>query len=199
MDKQEFLSQLRSGLSGLPRNDREERLSFYREMIEDRMEEGCSEEEAVSGIGPVQEVIAQIVAEIPLTRLVKEKIKPKHSLRVWEIVLLVLGSPLWLSLLVAALAVVLSFYVVIWSVILCLWAVEASLALSAVGGLVMGVVLACQGSGLTSLAVIGGGLVCAGLSIFLFFGCREVTRLLLLMTGKLILGVKNRVVKREEA
>lgn len=199
MDKQEFLARLRQGLSGLPQSDVEERLSFYEEMIDDRMEEGLSEEAAVAEIGPVQEIVDQIVAETPLTKLVREKMRPKHTLRAWEIVLLVLGSPIWLSLLVAALAVVLSFYGVIWSVILSLWAVEAALALSAVGGVVLGAVLSCQGNALPVLAVIGAGLACAGLSIFLFFGCKEVTRGILSLTGKLVLGVKNCFVKREEA
>lgn len=199
MYKQEFLAQLRHGLSGLPQSDVEERLSFYEEMIEDRMEEGLPEEAAVAEIGPVQEIIDQIVAETPLTKLVKEKIKPKHTLRAWEIVLLVLGSPIWLTLLVAALAVVLSFYGVIWSVILSLWVVETSLVFSAVGGLALGVVQACRGSGLTGLAVMGAGLVCAGLTIFLFFGCKEVTRLILSLTRELVLRVKNCFVKKEEA
>ena len=39
MTKQEFLAELRRGLSGLPQNDIEERLNFYSEMIDDRMEE----------------------------------------------------------------------------------------------------------------------------------------------------------------
>ena len=43
MNKQDFLVQLRKGLSGLPQDDIEERLTFYKEMIEDRMEEGFSE------------------------------------------------------------------------------------------------------------------------------------------------------------
>ena len=45
MNKQEFLAELRRGLSGLPRDDIEERLSFYGEMLDDRIEEGLSEEE----------------------------------------------------------------------------------------------------------------------------------------------------------
>ena len=46
MSKQEFLDQLRARLSGLPRQDVIERLNFYSEMIDDRMEEGLSEEDA---------------------------------------------------------------------------------------------------------------------------------------------------------
>ena len=76
MSKQEFLVQLRKGLSGLPQDDIEERLTFYSEMIDDRMEEGLSEEDAVYEIGDIDELISQIVADIPLTKLVKEKISP---------------------------------------------------------------------------------------------------------------------------
>lgn len=43
MNKQEFLAELRKGLSGLTQDDIEERLTFYNEMLEDRIEEGFSE------------------------------------------------------------------------------------------------------------------------------------------------------------
>ena len=48
MNKQEFFEQLRKGLSGLPKDDIEERLTFYKEMIEDRIEDGLSEEDGRS-------------------------------------------------------------------------------------------------------------------------------------------------------
>ena len=44
MNKQEFLSRLEQALSGLPAEELQERLAFYRESIEDRVEEGLSEE-----------------------------------------------------------------------------------------------------------------------------------------------------------
>lgn len=99
MDKQEFLSKLRAKLSGLPQKDLEERLSFYSEMIDDRIEEGLSEEDAVKELGTVDEVAGQIIADIPLSKLVKERIKPKRALNVWD-VLLAIGSPIWLSLMI---------------------------------------------------------------------------------------------------
>ena len=92
MTKHEFLLSLQNRLSGLPQDDVEERLTFYCEMIEDRMEEGLSEEEAVSAIGSVDEIAAQIVADIPLAKIAKVKIRSKGRLKAWEIVLLVLGS-----------------------------------------------------------------------------------------------------------
>ena len=57
MNKQDFLIDLEKGLAGLPREDVEERLAFYSEMIDDRAEETGSEEAAVSEIGPVEDVV----------------------------------------------------------------------------------------------------------------------------------------------
>ena len=108
MNKQEFLEELREELMGLPQDEIEERLDFYSEMIEDRMEEGLSEEVAVAEIGIPAEIAAQIIEDIPLTRFVVEKVKPKRKLKVWEIVLLVLGSPIWVPLLLAAIVIALA-------------------------------------------------------------------------------------------
>ena len=199
MNKQEFLAQLRKGLSGLPQDDIEERLTFYSEMIDDRMEEGCSEEDAVSGGGSVDAIISQSIADTPLAKLVKEKIKPKKRLRAWEIVLLVLGSPIWLSLLIAAFAVILSLYISLWSVIVSLWAVFASFIGCALGGIAAGIGFAIGDNGLTGIALIGAGIVCAGLSVFMFYGCRTATKGALLLTKKIALGIKNGFIKKEEA
>ena len=111
MNKQEFLAQLRKEITGLPKDDIDERLTFYSEMIEDRIEEGLSEEEAISEIGSVGEMAAQTIADTPLAKIAKERIRTKGRLKAWEIVLLVLGSPIWLSLGIAAAAVILALYV----------------------------------------------------------------------------------------
>lgn len=199
MSKQEFLEQLRKGLSGLPQDDIEERLMFYSEMIDDRMEEGLSEEDAVCEIGNIDEIISHIVADIPLTKLVKEKITPKNRLKAWEIVFLVLGSPIWLSLLIAAFAVILSLYVVLWSVAISLWAVFGSLIGCAFGGIVAGIVFVCSGNVLTGIAMVGTGIVCAGLSIFMFYGCKAASKGILILTKKFAVWTKNCLIKKEEA
>lgn len=198
MSKQEFLAELRKALSGLPQGDIEDRLTFYSEMIDDRMEEGLAEGDAVSEIGTVDEVAAQIVGEIPLTKLVKERVRPKRALRVWEIVLLALGSPLWLSLLAALLSVTFAGYLVVWSVIFCLWAMEAALMGFAFYGAVAAVIHVVQGNGFIGLAALGAGAFCAGLSIFLFFGCKEATKGILLLTKKVALGVKSLFIRKED-
>ena len=50
MTKMQFLLSLHDKLTGLPRDEVEQRLNFYSEMIEDRMEEGLSEEEQYASL-----------------------------------------------------------------------------------------------------------------------------------------------------
>lgn len=194
MTKARFLLLLEDKLSGLPQADVEERLSFYSEMIEDRMEEGLSEEEAVAAVGAVDEIAAQIIADTPST---KEKTTSHRRLKGWEIVLLVLGGPLWFSLLVAAVAVVLSVYVSLWTVIISLWAVFASLLACGFGGGIAGIAFAVSGHGLTGIAVVAAGLICAGLAIFLFYGCKMATWGTVLLTKKAAASITHCLVKKE--
>ena len=72
MNKEAFLMELRGALAGLPAEDIEERVAFYSEMIDDRMEEGVSEEEAVARTGQITEIVSQTIADTPFHKLVKE-------------------------------------------------------------------------------------------------------------------------------
>lgn len=197
MLKEDFLNALRTGLSGLPQEDIAERITFYSEMIDDRMEEGLSEEEAVRQIGTVDEIVSQIVAETPLTKIVKEKIKPKRRMRAWEIALMILGFPLWFPLLVAAFAVLLSLYIALWSLVIALWAVEISFILGAIAALIGAVVLFVTGHGFTGLFALGAALILAALSIFLFLGCVAASKGTVLLAKKIAIGIKNLFVGKE--
>lgn len=198
MLKQEFLSALREKLSGLPQADIEERLTFYGEMIDDRIEEGLSEEEAVNAIGPVDEVVSQILAETPLTKLVRERIKPKRKMHAWEIVLLVLGFPLWFPLSIVAIALVLVCYIVLWVLVICLWVIEIAFWACVLACLVGAVGLFITKQPIPAFGAIGAALVLAGLSIFLFFACKAATVGTAKLAKKIVHGIKKLFVGREK-
>ena len=191
MLKNEFLTRLRAGLKGLPQEDIEQWISFYGEIIDDRMEEGLSEGEAVAAVGSVQEIADQVIREIPIKKIAKEKVKSTGRLNAWQVVLLVLGSPVWLSLGIAMLAVIFSVYVSLWAVIVSLWSVFASLAACAVGVFGAGVVFSCIGKVTPGLAMNAAGLMLAGLSVFVFFGCKLAAKGAFWLTKKIAVGVKN--------
>lgn len=199
MGKQEFLAQLRTKLTGIPQEDVEERITFYGEMIDDRIEEGLTEEQAIAELGTLENIVVQIMYEIPLTKLVKEKVKSNRTLRAWEIVLLVLGSPIWLSLFIALLAIVISVYAVIWSLVISLWAIELSIAVCSLSGIFASVVFMTQGNIASGIAMFGAGLICAGLAILGYFGCQYTTKAILTLTKQIFIRIKSCFMKKETA
>ncbi|MBE6636825.1 MAG: DUF1700 domain-containing protein [Ruminococcaceae bacterium] len=175
MCKREFLDALAARLSALSPQEREERLSFYSEMIDDRIEEGCPEENAVTDIGSIEEIVAQILSDAPHTRREGEIRTPKKALGAWAIVLIIIGFPLWFSLAIAAFAVVLSVYVVLWSMLVSLWAVFAALVACSLSGMAAGGVALFGGHSLFGMAMVGASLALAGLAILLFLAVKATT------------------------
>ena len=167
MNKREFLKKLKKGISSLPRREIEEQLHFYSEMIDDRMEEGISEDDAVSAVGSVEEIAAEI-----LSTGEDAKARPMKRL---EILLLILGTPVWIPLLISFFALIFSVYISLWAAVISLWAVFASLIGCMIGGICGGVICSIFGNALPGIALVGGGIVCAGLAIFAFFGCKCAT------------------------
>ena len=175
MTKLQFILRLNEKLSSFPESEVIERLNFYSEMIEDRVEEGLTEEEAVADIGDVDEIAAQIAADIPLIKIAKKKIKPDRHLKAWEIVLIAIGFPVWFPLVIVALSVVLALYIVLWSLLISAWAIFASLAACSLGCASFAIVSFVHGNVPVGIAMIGIGFVCSGLAVFAFFGCRVAT------------------------
>ena len=207
MNKSDFLAQLGNQLSGLSDADLEKSLAYYNEMIDDRIEDGASEEEAVAAVGTPSQAAAQIFAEMPLGKVLKVKSK---RLPTWAIVLLAIGSPIWISLIAAAggvviglcaaaFAVVVSVYAVLWSVMISLWAVGVVFAFSPLFGifcLVVGIANGNFGGGLT---LLGAGLTLGGLSVFVLRFCIYCTKGAWVVSKKFFLFlVKTCFRKKEE-
>ena len=64
MRKEEFLTALRANLTGLSPEGVEKLVEFCSEMIDDRMEDGLTEEEAVAAAGPLDELVKQAKTEL---------------------------------------------------------------------------------------------------------------------------------------
>lgn len=199
MNKQQFLEELKNALGNLAEEDIKQSLDFYSEMIDDKIEDGLSEDAAVAEIGDVNKISAQIISEIPLSKIIKEKVSPKRKLSVLEIVLLILGAPIWGSLLITAISVLFALYIVMWSLVASLWAVEVSLMAAAFSGVVAPVIFIIRGYTLPALALFSVGLFSIGLSIFMLFGCIAATKGMAVLTKKIVLWIKMLFVKKEGA
>ena len=179
MSKDAFIGELRHRMAGLPKEAVDRTVEYYSELIADSMEDGLSEEEAVLRLGSLDEIVANVVKDTPLSQIVETRIREKKAkrggIRAWEVILLVLGAPLWLPLLLAVLAVVLALYVTLWAVVIALWAVVAAVILTGVVAVVAGIVELCRLHLPQGLVLLGGGLVCMGLCALLFLLMKLIT------------------------
>ena len=131
MTKQAFLNQLAAALHRLPREERYRTLSYYDELIDDRMEDGQGEEEAVAGLGDPAAIAAELQGE--------ERPAPApmpRGRKVWLGVLLALGFPLWGSLLLAAALLLICVYLCLFLPALVLGALSLGFLSGAVVGAV---------------------------------------------------------------
>lgn len=197
MNKAEFLSELKKRLEGISEGDIERSCDYYSEIIDDCMEEGESEEEAVAALGSMDDIVSRILSETSFAKLVIEKIKPKRKLEGWEIALIVLSSPVWLPVLLSVFAAIFIAYICIWAVIAVMYAVDLVFAASSVFGIFGGTVIMTSGKIPQGIFVIGVSLIIAGMSILLFFASNLASKLLIFITKKCALWLKGLFVKKE--
>ena len=198
MTKKEFEAALRGRLSGLPEDELKKSLEYYAEMIDERTECGMAEEEAVAELGPVETIASDILTATPLPKLLKKKVTPKRSLRGWEIALLILGSPLWLSLLLAAAAVILCIYVCLWTVAVSVYASAVAVGACAPAALVLAGMMLVRGKAAQGIFFAGAGLACAGLAVLLWLLGNLTARGAILAGKKLLLGIKYSIAGKEK-
>ena len=196
MSKAEFLDALSVKLSGLPENEKLERLSFYSEMIDDRIEDGMQEADAVAAIGSADEIADQIITDIPLARLVWEKVSSKKKRKTWQTVLLAVGAVVWIPLLIAVIAVILSLYIALWAVVISLYAVFLALVAAGACSVPWAIVLLVRGNPAGAAFAFGAGVFCAGLAILMFFVCRAVTKGVWKLSKKISGKIKSLFVRK---
>ena len=190
MNKKDFLNELESKLVGLPKEDISDRIDFYSEMIDEKVHEGKSEEEVIKELGSTDDIVKEIAYEIPLTKLVKQKVKPKRQLKAWEIVLIILGFPLWLPLVLVAFILCLVAYLLIWVLVIVTYVVETALIVGSVATLVAFFL-----SG-ANIIYLGMSLMFAGGALLLVFGCIGATKLTLKLSKKILIKIKTSFMKK---
>lgn len=198
MDKLDFLMQLQTLLRPLSEEDQQRSIDYYAETIDDRMEEGLMEEEAVAALGSPEEIARSILAETPIPPAPVQQEQKQRRLRWWEIVLLVLGFPVWFSLLVAAASVVFSLWISLWSVVISLYATAVALAASSIGCIVGSFFMIDTGLG-SFLTAWGAALLCGGLAILLFMVSNLAAKGMVKLTKLTWNGLKNIFTGKEKA
>ena len=112
MNKQEFMQLLEQRIKLLPLSERHRLINFYNEALEDRIEEGMSEEDAVASLDGLDELSLNLYDEIKEEPIEKDKRTNIIPCAVkWF--LIVLASPIWLMI-----PVILLILLLVWGLLL---------------------------------------------------------------------------------
>lgn len=189
MSEREFTRLLDEKLRRLDGEERKRTLAYYKEIISDRMDEGLSEEEAVSGLESPDEIAERLLADAAERGALRPKPRPVST------ALIILGSPLWLPLLIAVGAVMLAVYAVIWALIIALVAVVLAFAAAGLAGLV-GFAVALTLNPALAAAMFGCALMLMGVALLLVFPVIAAAKALAKCTGRACVWLWNKTFGR---
>ncbi len=197
MLKDEFLKTLEVRLSGIPQEDLDKTLDYYNEIISDKQEDGMSEIDAVKSLGTLDEIVNNTLKEIPIKKLVKEKLNLNRKLKTWEIVVLSLTSIIWVPVSIVMIAAVLVLYVCLWSGVIALAAGAVSCAATSLV-IILGLLDFVTGNFGSGLVLMGIGMISLGAAILLGILTFEFAKVMVIVCKKIILKIKSLFIKRGE-
>ena len=175
MTKIEYLKKLKHALRRLKAEERKKSLAYFSEVIDDRMEDGIPEPDAVAELESIEAAAERIIAEA------EAQGQMRKSLSTWEIALIVVGFPLWFPVLLTVGIVVLTLYLLVWIIISALFLVSAALVVSGPAG-VVGMFIFLDSNVASAFAVLATGLAGTGLGIALFIPVLYIAQIFLKVT-----------------
>ena len=180
MTKTEFTRILKTKIAHLPRAERKKILQYYNEMITERMEDGMTEAEAIEALGDIDELVgAYAPAPAQLTQ------RKSTRLRAWHIVMLAVGSPLWISIVAALFCIMVAIYIVVWALVVAFYAIFAALAVSGFA-CIMSSFIALFSQGFPAFAALmGAGCLLMGFALLWLVPCNLFAKAAGKMSGKL--------------
>ena len=170
MTKKKFLRALRMKLVSLPAQERNDIIDYYSEIIGDGVESGKSEEETVASLGSVDEIAKRIIAERR-----GDGVKNSGAKNAAVATGLVLGSPVWLPVLIVLFVCCIAVAIAVVSVLAALFAAALALMLAFIGGLVSCFMLL-SANPLGAVFQVGAGLLSLGLGILLAIALVKVSK-----------------------
>ncbi len=171
MTKQEFITNLREKLMWLTSEELEKTVNFYSEMIDDRMEEGASEEEAVAALGSMDDITVKIAREvgkeneentgIPAPKTVVVKNSSENT--VLKILIVAVTFPIWFPIIATVLSVG-------FGLLAGLFGICVGFGGAVIGGLLSSIRFFVDGNAAQGAFMLGVFIFSIGVCIFIFFG-----------------------------
>lgn len=199
--KSEFETSLRMRLKGIPQNEVDRYVEYYKEMIDDRIDEGMDEDAAVAAVGHPDDIEARIRAErmTPPVSAPADQNNQKRKLSGGAIAAIIIGciilSPLLLGLLGAAIGIVLGLLGAAFGLFAAAIAIYVSFyVITAAGFGLMFISIFSFTAGLPAngLFMLGAGFFLAGISILLIIALNRLLAVIFRAIGRLFSRIDRR-------
>ena len=207
MNKQTFLDLLSERLLSvtpekIAPSDAVRTLDYYKHKIDSSVEDGMPEEEAVAAVGHPDEVFRSVLEQFSPVREKEPASDRTEDGRSagkspWRTVLLILTSPIWIPLLIAAAAIVFSLFVALWSLVISVWAIFVSLLASGVVVLASSVPMFFSGTMAEAFAAVGMGTAAVGAGLLFLVFSLIATRLAARLTACTFRGIISLFFRKE--
>jgi uncharacterized membrane protein len=184
-------------------------LDYYKHKIESSVEDGMPEEEAVAAVGHPDEVFRSVLEQFSPVRENESASEKERTASdrtedgrsagksPWRTVLLILTSPIWIPLLIAAAAIVFSLFVALWSLVISVWAVFVSLLASGAVVLASSVPMFFSGTMAEAFAAVGMGTAAVGAGLLFLVFSLIATRLAARLTACTFRGIISLFFRKE--
>lgn len=125
MNKEQFIKAFRKKMRGMPREEIAKTVSYYEEMIADKIEGGMKEQEAVASLGNLDELSRS--ARGAESETAEKPPRTHETPAPWVIVLLVLGSPIWIGIGAGIFGILVGFWATLFSLVVAFFVVMIGL------------------------------------------------------------------------
>lgn len=197
LNKEEFLNDLSHKLEPLQKGEREKTLSYYTEIIDDRIENGMSEEEAVSQMEDTKTIAEKLLPQEHTSKTTSEKVFDfidnfftKHGY-LFVLAILVFSFPIWGPIVLGAFTLIGIFFVILFVLI-------AAGAISSIVALAIAISFVTQ-SVLSALSALGVSMFCAGFAILTTIGTFKLINAISDLLKKTHQHIKTRSEKRRNS
>lgn len=201
MNRQEFLTTLEGSLGNFNQGEVERICNYYNEAILDRMEDGMKEEEAVACLGNVEEIADEAKSTIGIPTLISQRVKDSigraRDKKLW-MVLVIIGAPIWLSLLIGLMAALLGICIAFGAVIVSGFVVIGALAFAGIVGFVQTYLQATSGSLNQAGLTLGASLMALGGSLALIAPVKKFSEIVFEAYRRVIRWIKSLIRGRQK-
>ncbi|MFA5421988.1 MAG: DUF1700 domain-containing protein [Bacilli bacterium] len=201
MKKKEFLDNLRREIRNLPYDEVEKTITYYEEIISDRMEDGATEDDAVASLGSPEAIARDLLANQPFSTIIKRKVedfknRPNSENNAALIIILVLLFPFWFPLVMSLLGVIISLFAAVGSLIVAIWAISIAIGASGIALFAASFVAFATSQVATGFFSIGVGFALIGLSILAVILSIYATKGIIKLLDLLIHSIKKMFFRR---